>query len=64
MSIHKLVDRLCARLHDAPQYTTQGATLFVDLERRETRRKYLPLDVLRTFLGGRGGNMWLLYNLM
>jgi len=64
MSIHKLVDRLCARLHDVPQYTTQGATLFVDLERRETRRKYLPLDVLRTFLGGRGGNMWLLYNLM
>ena len=64
MSIHTLVDRLCSRLHDAPQYPTQGATLFVDLERRETRRKYLPAEVLTHFLGGRGANMWLLYNLL
>jgi aldehyde:ferredoxin oxidoreductase len=64
MNIHALVDRLCKRLHDTPQFATQGATLFVDLERRETRRKYLPLDVLKNFLGGRGANMWLLYNLM
>jgi aldehyde:ferredoxin oxidoreductase len=64
MSIHALVDRLCSRLHDSPQFTTQGATLLVDLERREIRRKYLPADVLETFLGGRGANMWLLYNLL
>ncbi|MBA3904394.1 MAG: aldehyde ferredoxin oxidoreductase [Rhodocyclaceae bacterium] len=64
MSIRALVDRLCSRLHDAPQFTTQGATLFVDLERREVRRKYLPADVLKNFLGGRGANMWLLYNLL
>ncbi|MBK6630783.1 MAG: MoaD/ThiS family protein [Betaproteobacteria bacterium] len=64
MSIHTLVDRLCNRLHDTPQFTTQGATLFVDLERRETRRKYLPAEVLTHFLGGRGANMWLLYNLL
>ena len=64
MSIHTLVDRLCNRLHDTPQFTTQGATLFVDLERKETRRKYLPAEVLTHFLGGRGANMWLLYNLL
>jgi aldehyde:ferredoxin oxidoreductase len=64
MGIRALVDRLCGRLHDAPQYAGQGATLFIDLERRETRRKYLPREVLRTVLGGRGANMWLLYNLL
>jgi aldehyde:ferredoxin oxidoreductase len=64
MDIRTLVDRLCGRLYDAPQYPTQGVTLFVDLERRETRRKYLSGEVLRTFLGGRGANMWLLYNLL
>ena len=64
MSIRSKVDLLCARMHDAPQYPTQGAVLFVDLERRETRRKYLPLDIMRTFLGGRGANMVLLYNLL
>ncbi|MDP1653732.1 MAG: aldehyde ferredoxin oxidoreductase C-terminal domain-containing protein [Rhodocyclaceae bacterium] len=64
MSIHTLVDRLCDRLHDTPQYPTQGATLFVDLASRTTRRKYLPAEVLTHFLGGRGANMWLLYNLL
>lgn len=37
MGIRDLVDRLCGRLHDIPQYPTQGSTLFVDLERKETR---------------------------
>ncbi len=64
MSIHTLVDRLCGRMHDTPQYPTQGATLFVDLEQRTSRRKYLPGEVLTHFLGGRGANMWLLYNLL
>lgn len=64
MNINSLVDRLCSRLHDTAQFPTQGATLFVDLARREFRRKYLPVDVLRNFLGGRGANMWLLYNLV
>lgn len=62
--IRQRVERLCARMHDAPQYPTQGATLFVDLERRQTRRKYLDAAVLRDFLGGRGANMVLLYNLL
>ncbi|MGI9134952.1 MAG: aldehyde ferredoxin oxidoreductase C-terminal domain-containing protein [Rhodoferax sp.] len=51
-------------MHDTPQYNSQGAVLFVDLEHRSLIRKYLPLYVLRNFLGGRGANMWLLYNLL
>ncbi len=64
MGIRDRVARLIGRMHDAPRYTSQGRTLFVDLERRESRSKYLPREVLTTFLGGRGGNMVLLYNLL
>ena len=64
ISISSLVDRLASRLAGVPQYATQGATLFVDLERREILRRYLSLDVLKNFLGGRGANMFLLYNLL
>ncbi len=64
MSIRTLVDRLYARMHESPQFPTQGATLFVDLERQETRRRYLSAGVMRHFLGGRGANMALLYNLL
>jgi len=62
--IRTLVDRLAGRLADVPQYQNQGATLFVDLERRQTRRTYLSTGVLQNFLGGRGANMFLLYNLL
>ncbi|MEK7738313.1 MAG: aldehyde ferredoxin oxidoreductase N-terminal domain-containing protein, partial [Pseudomonadota bacterium] len=64
MNIRQKVEQLCARMHDTPQYPSQGAVLFIDLERQTTRRKYLAIDVLRTFLGGRGANMFLLYNLL
>ena len=64
MDIRMLVARLAGRMADAAQYPTQGATLFVDLERRETRRGYLPAGVVQNFLGGRGANMFLLYNLL
>ncbi|MCM2308359.1 MAG: MoaD/ThiS family protein [Sulfuritalea sp.] len=64
MSVRNKIDRLCARMHDTPQYPTQGAVLFVDLERRATRSKYLPAEIMRSFLGGRGANMVLLYNLL
>jgi len=64
MDVRTKVDRLCDRMADVPQFNTQGVTLFVDLEKRETRRKYLPADVMRNFLGGRGANMVLLYNLL
>ncbi len=64
MDINHKVERLLERMCDSPQYETQGAVLFVDLERRETRRAYLRVEVLKTFLGGRGANMFLLYNLL
>jgi len=64
MGITQRIERLIGRLHDAPQYTSQGAVLFVDLANRSTRRAYLPEAVLKDFLGGRGANMFLLYNLM
>jgi aldehyde:ferredoxin oxidoreductase len=64
MGITQRIERLIARMHDAPQYASQGAVLFVDLANSSTRRAYLPADVLKDFLGGRGANMFLLYNLM
>jgi aldehyde:ferredoxin oxidoreductase len=48
----------------APAYPTQGATVFVDLERREVRRGYTPLPVVKSFLAGRGANMFYLYRLL
>lgn len=64
MNINDRVAALLERLADTPQYPSQGAVLFVDLAARATRRGYLPPAVLRDFLGGRGANMFLLYNLM
>ncbi|HEY0591905.1 MAG TPA: aldehyde ferredoxin oxidoreductase C-terminal domain-containing protein, partial [Thermoanaerobaculia bacterium] len=64
MAIREKVDALAARLAAAPQYPTQGETLFVDLERRAVRRGYIPRSVAETFLGGRGVNMFLLWNLL
>ena len=64
MSIQNKVDLLCACMHEAPQFPTQGGVPFVDLKRRETRTKYLPAEIMRNFLGGRGANMVLLYNLL
>ena len=64
MDIRNRVASLLARMHETPQYPTQGATLFVDLERRTTQRRYLDASVMRNFLGGRGANMVLLYNLL
>lgn len=63
-TIQHRVDNLLARLAEEPQYHTQGTVLFVDLAARHSRRGWLPLDAVRTFLGGRGANMYLLYNLM
>ena len=64
MSARERVARLVAELPAEPQFPTQGATLFVDLERREVRRAYTPLRVVRMFLGGRGANMFYLYRLL
>ncbi|GAB4170848.1 MAG: aldehyde ferredoxin oxidoreductase family protein [Rhodocyclaceae bacterium] len=64
MDIRARVGRLAGRMFDTPRYPNQGATLFVDLERRELLRRYLAKEVLLEFLGGRGANMYLLYNLL
>src|SRR4051812_50095561 len=64
MSIRERVDALLARLASEPQFPTQGETIFVDLERAEVRRAYVPRRVVKTLLGGRGVNMFLLHNLL
>lgn len=64
MDIRLRVERLLSRMPSEPQYPSQGAVLFVDLEQRRCRRGYLPLEAVRHFLAGRGGNMYLLYNLL
>ena len=38
--------------------------MFVDLERREVRRGFTPLHVVRSLLAGRGANMFYLYRLL
>ena len=64
MSIHQRVDDLIERLASERQFPTQGETIFVDLERKEVRRAWVPRRVVETFLGGRGVNMFLLHNLL
>jgi aldehyde:ferredoxin oxidoreductase len=58
------VARLLAELPREAQYPTQGATVFVDLERREVRRGFTPLPVVRALLAGRGANMFYLHRLL
>src|SRR5215212_6178075 len=64
MSIRERVARLVAELPHEPQYPTQGATLFVDLERRDVQRGFTPLRVVRSLLAGRGANMFYLHRLL
>ncbi|HEY0876529.1 MAG TPA: aldehyde ferredoxin oxidoreductase C-terminal domain-containing protein [Vicinamibacterales bacterium] len=64
MSTRDRVAQLLGELPSQPQYPTQGATLFVDLERREVHRAYTPLRVVRGLLAGRGANMFYLYRLL
>src|SRR5687767_15623673 len=64
MSIRDRVARLVAELPPQPQFPTQGATLFIDLERRQVQRAYTPLAVVKTLLAGRGANMFYLHRLL
>src|SRR5229473_2405376 len=64
MPIRTRVDALIKRLASEPQFPTQGQTIFVDLERQEVRRAWIPRRVVTTLLGGRGVNMFLLHNLL
>src|SRR5574338_1432607 len=62
--IRERVARLVRELPQAPEYPSQGATVFVDLERREVLRAFTPVRVVRGLLGGRGANMFYLYPLL
>jgi aldehyde:ferredoxin oxidoreductase len=64
MSIRDRVARLLTELPAEPQYPTQGATVFVDLERRDVRQAYTPMRVVNALLSGRGANMFYLYRLL
>ncbi|PYR60942.1 MAG: aldehyde ferredoxin oxidoreductase, partial [Acidobacteria bacterium] len=62
--IRDRVARLVSALPQAPEYATQGATLFVDLERRQVQRGFTPMRVVRALLAGRGANMFYLHRLL
>jgi aldehyde:ferredoxin oxidoreductase len=64
MGCREGVAALVGEMPQVPQYAAQGATLFVDLERRETRQAYTPLPVTRALIGGRGTNMYYLHRLL
>jgi aldehyde:ferredoxin oxidoreductase len=64
MPIRDRIRSLVERLSSERQFPTQGQTIFVDLERREVERAFIPRRVVETFLGGRGVNMFLLHNLL
>jgi aldehyde:ferredoxin oxidoreductase len=64
MSIRDRVARLLAELPHEPQFPTQGATVFVDLEHRTVQRAFTPRRVIETLLGGRGANMFYLHRLL
>jgi aldehyde:ferredoxin oxidoreductase len=64
MSIRDRVAKLLAELPKEPQFPTQGATVFIDLERREVQRGYTPLRVAKALLAGRGANMFYLHRLL
>jgi len=62
--IRDRIEQLLPRLASERQFPTQGETLLVDLERQEVRRAYIPRAIVAELLGGRGVNMFLLYNLL
>jgi aldehyde:ferredoxin oxidoreductase len=64
MGIRERVEQLLREMPREPQFPSQGKTLFVDLERRDTHTAYTPLGVTRTLLAGRGANMYYLYRLL
>src|SRR5918993_434798 len=64
MPIRDRVAQLLNEMPKEPQFPTQGATVFIDLERREVSRAYTPLRVAKALLAGRGANMFYLYRLL
>jgi aldehyde:ferredoxin oxidoreductase len=64
MGIRTKVEELISRLAKERQFPTQGEVLFVDLEQKTVKNAFIPKEAVETFLGGRGVNMFLLYNLL
>jgi aldehyde:ferredoxin oxidoreductase len=64
MAIRDRVAQLLQELPQAPQYPTQGRTVFVDLARRQTHSAYTPRRIVDSLLSGRGANMFYLYRLL
>ena len=64
MALQDSVAKLIAELPKVEQFPTQGATLFIDLERQEVKRAYTPRAGVQTLLAGRGANMFYLYRLL
>ena len=64
MSVRDRVAQLLSEMPAAPEYPSQGATLFVDLERQSVERAYTPLAVVKQLLAGRGANMFYLHRLL
>mgnify|MGYP000303568549 CR=1 FL=1 len=64
MSVRERVAQLLSEMPREPQYPSQGATLFVDLERQTVERAYTPRAVVRGLLAGRGANMFYLFRLL
>lgn len=64
MGIRERVAQLLSEMPAGAEFPSQGATLFVDLERRETFTAFTPVSVTRTLLAGRGANMYYLYRLL
>ena len=64
VAIRDRVARLLAELPKEPQFPTQGATVFVDLERGTLERAFTPLSIIKTLLAGRGANMFYLHRLL
>ncbi len=63
-TIDTQVEELIKRMSREKQFENQGYTAFVDLKTGTTRKSYLPMDIIRSFIGGRGVNMFLLANLL
>ena len=62
--IREGIARLLADMAPAPEFPTQGATLFVDLQRRSVQSGYTPRRIVEALLAGRGANMFYLYRLL
>ena len=58
------VGKLLLRLSNERQYNNQGFTAFIDIESKEIQNAYVPLEIIRFFLGARGINVFLLANLI